>query len=72
MEGYVTKDEMWAAVPFGNKFMIIHNGEQVHVANNLDTAKSFIQKQVKPKPKKAKRFPKPKPGSPSVAAFFKD
>lgn len=68
--GYVTKDEMWAAVPFGNKFMIIHNGEQVHVANNLDTAKSFIHNQVKPK--KAKRFPKPKPGSSSVVAFFKD
>jgi len=68
--GYVTKDGIWAAVPFGNKFMIIHNGEQVHVANNLDTAKSFIHNQVKLK--KAKRFPKPKPGSPSVAAFFKD
>jgi hypothetical protein len=68
--GYVTKDGMWAAVPFGDKFMIIHNGEQVHVANNLDTAKSFIHKQVKPK--KVKRFPKPKPGSPSVVAFFKD
>ena len=70
MEGYVTKDGMWAAVPFGNKFMIIHNGEQVHVANNIDTAKSFIQKQNKPK--KAKRFPKPKPGSSSISVFFKD
>ena len=24
--GYVTKDGMWAAVPFGKQFMIIHNG----------------------------------------------
>ena len=46
-EGYVTKDGMWAAVPFGKKFMIIHNGQQVHVANNYKTAKSFILKQVK-------------------------
>jgi hypothetical protein len=46
-EGYVTKDGMWAAVPFGKKFVIIHNGQQVHVSNNYKTAKSFILKQVK-------------------------
>jgi hypothetical protein len=45
--GYVTKDEMWAAVPFGKKFMIIHNGEQVHVAGTLAVAKSYIDKQLK-------------------------
>ena len=45
--GYLTKDEMWAAVPFGKKFMIIHNGEQVHVAGTLATAKSYINKQLK-------------------------
>jgi hypothetical protein len=45
--GYVTKDGMWAAVPFGKKFIIIHNGQQVHLANNYSTAKSFILKQVK-------------------------
>ena len=45
--GYVTKDEMWAAVPFGKKFMIIHNGEQVQVAVTLAVAKSYINKQIK-------------------------
>ena len=45
--GYVTKDGMWAAVPFGKKFMIIHNGEQVHVAGTLAVAKSYINKQLK-------------------------
>jgi hypothetical protein len=45
--GYVTKDEMWAAVPFGKKFMIIHNGQQVHVAGTLAVAKSYINKQLK-------------------------
>jgi len=45
--GYVTKDEMWAAVPFGNKFMIIHNGEQIHVVGTLAVAKSYINKQLK-------------------------
>ena len=46
-EGYVTKDGMWAAVPFGKKFMIIHNGQQVHVANNYKSAKTYIQKSAK-------------------------
>lgn len=51
--GYVTKDGMWAAVPFGNKFVIIHNGLQVHTANNYKTAKSYISKQIKLNSKKA-------------------
>jgi len=45
--GYVTKDGMWAAVPWGKKFVIIHNGQQVHTANNYSTAKSYILKQIK-------------------------
>jgi hypothetical protein len=44
--GYITKDGMWAAVPFGNKFMILHNGEQIHVAGTLAVAKSYINKQI--------------------------
>ena len=46
-EGYVTKDGMWAAVPFGKKFIIIHNGQQVHLANNYKAARSFISKEIK-------------------------
>jgi len=46
-EGYVTKDGMWAAVPYGKKFVIIHKGQQVHLANNYSTAKSYIAKQIK-------------------------
>ena len=45
--GYVTKDGMWAAVPCGKKFVIIHNGQQVHTANNYSSAKSYILKQIK-------------------------
>jgi hypothetical protein len=45
--GYVTKDGMWAAVPCGKKFIIIHNGQQVHTANNYSSAKSYILKQIK-------------------------
>lgn len=47
--GYVTKDGMWAAVPWGKKFIIIHNGHQVHTANNYKTARSFITKALKGK-----------------------
>jgi ABC-type uncharacterized transport system ATPase component len=49
--GYITKDGMWAAVPYGNKFVIIHNGQQVHTCNNYKTAKSYIQKEVKSRSK---------------------
>jgi len=45
--GYVTKDGMWAAVQFGKKFIIIHNGQQVHLANNYKSAKTYIQKSAK-------------------------
>ena len=48
--GYVTKDGMWAAVPWtGKKFIILHNGQQVHTANNYKTARSFITKAIKGK-----------------------
>jgi len=60
--GYVTKDEMWAAVPFGKKFMIIHNGEQIHVTGTLALAKSYINKQIK--------VSKIKPGTSSLEAFL--
>jgi len=45
--GYVSKDGMWAAVPYGKKFIILHNGQQVHTANNYKSAKSYIQKSAK-------------------------
>jgi hypothetical protein len=52
--GYVTKDDMWAAVPWGKKFVIIHNGQQVEVCNNYKLARSYIDKQVKlTKPRKS-------------------
>jgi hypothetical protein len=53
--GYVTKDGVWAAVPWGKKFVIIHDGFQVEVFNNYKLAKAYIDKQVKiTKPKKSK------------------
>lgn len=51
--GYVTKDLEWAAVPWGEKFMIIYKGQQVHTSNNYNDAKTYIEKQVKTKRKKA-------------------
>jgi len=62
--GYVTKDGMWAAVPFGKKFMIIHNGEQITVCQNLSSAKSYINKQIK------ESKPKSKPTTSSLEAFL--
>ena len=47
LNGYVTKDLEWAAVPWGKKFIIVHKGQQVHTANNYKTAVSYIDKEVK-------------------------
>ena len=48
-QGYVTKDGDWAAVPLMNskKFVIIHDGEQVHTSRNFDCAKTYILKNKK-------------------------
>jgi hypothetical protein len=51
-QGYVTKDGKWAAVPWGKKFVVICNGEQVHTASTLFLAKDYIQKKVKQTPRK--------------------
>ena len=49
--GYVTKDGSWAAVPLMNskKFVIIHEGEQVHISRNFDCAKTYILKNSRTK-----------------------
>jgi len=50
MEGYVTKDGMWAAVPwYKNKYISIYNGQQICVHHSLETAKKFIQKETRRK-----------------------
>jgi len=49
VDGYVTPDGMWAAVPFGKKYMIIHDGHQISVHETLETAKKIINKQKKSK-----------------------
>lgn len=49
--GFVTKDELYAAVPFGDQFMVIHKGQQVTVCKTLEKAKEYIAKKHK-KPQK--------------------
>lgn len=51
--GFVSKDMEWAAIPCGDKFIIVYKGQQVHTANNYKTAKSYIDKQVKASRKKS-------------------
>ena len=50
-QGYITKEGDWAAVPLMNskKFVIIHNGEQVHISRNFTCAKTYILKEKKKK-----------------------
>ena len=51
--GYVTNDGMWAAIPFGKQFMIIHNGRQIKVLNTYKQSIDFILNQKKTIKKKS-------------------
>lgn len=53
-DGFVTKDELYAAVPFGDQFMIIYKGQQVTVCETLEKAKAYIEKHHK-KPRRTKK-----------------
>ena len=53
--GYCTSDGMWAAIPFGKKFMIIHNGSQIKVLNTYKQSVDFIHNQLKTLKKKSSR-----------------
>ena len=47
---YCTKDQMWCAIPFsGKQYIIVRNGRQVHLSRTLDTAKNYIEAQLKKK-----------------------
>jgi hypothetical protein len=50
--------------------MIIHNGEQIHVAGTLVTAKSYINKQIKASNKIKTKPKKRKPGTSSLEPFL--
>ena len=47
--GYITEDEKWAAIPLSGtkKYVIINNGQQVHVAKNYPSAKAYILREKK-------------------------
>ena len=53
-DGFVSKDGMWAAVPWAGKkkgFCIIHNGNQVHSVKTYKQALDYIKKHSKIKKK---------------------
>ena len=53
--GYVTNDGLWAAVPCGRRFVIIHNGSQVKVLNTYKQSVDFILNQKKTIKKKSRK-----------------
>jgi hypothetical protein len=68
--GYVSKDGMWAAVPHGTCFMILHNGKQVHRCYSYATSKTYIEKQIKKEKLIKTKRAKVKPGTSSLEAFL--
>jgi len=51
--GFVTNDGMWAAVPCGKKFMIIHKGSPIKVLNTYKQSVDFIKNQLKTKKRRS-------------------
>jgi len=48
IDGYISPNRMWVAVPWGKgKYISIYNGEQICVHHSLETAKKFIQKETR-------------------------
>lgn len=52
-EGFIVGDGTYAAIPFEDKLMIIHNGQQMDVVNTEQQARVWIQqhKKMNPKPR---------------------
>ena len=49
-EGFLVSGGVYAAIPFGkSQLMILHNGQQIKVCRNQQSARSFIQKEMKSK-----------------------
>ena len=40
-------DSLYAVLPIGNKMCIIHEGKQLKVCNNGESARNFIKKHMK-------------------------
>ena len=49
IEGFTMYKDEYAAVPFGNQLMIIHNGQQLKVCRTENSARNFITKHKKGK-----------------------
>jgi hypothetical protein len=41
-EGFTMFEDTYAAIPFGNQLMIIHNGQQLKVCRTEASARKFI------------------------------
>ena len=46
-DSYVSPDCMWAVIPYGKRYMSIHNGQQIKVHTSIEIAKKFIQKELR-------------------------
>lgn len=65
---YVTKDELWAAVPYGSQYMVLSKGKQIEVFPTLSDARAFITKKIKAStggsaPRKPKKSKNPSKGT---------
>ena len=46
-EGFIIGKGEYAAIPYGNQLMVIHNGQQIKVCRTESSARNFIQQHKK-------------------------
>jgi hypothetical protein len=46
-EGFTMFKDTYAAIPFGNQLMVIHQGQQLKVCRTESSARNFIQQHKK-------------------------
>jgi len=55
MDWFVSSNEEWAAIPFGEQYMVIYKGQQDKVFKTIEDAKNYIKSASKKTGTKGKR-----------------
>lgn len=70
--GYVSDDNNWMAVPFGNDYMVIKNDQQIKSYKKLNAAKKYIQNQIQEQSSVPEKSPKKRNKKEKVNSTLED
>jgi len=44
---YVSSNQKWAVIPWGDKFVSVYNGEQICTHHTLETGVKFVKREMR-------------------------